>query len=865
MNGQNSSVSKIGSALPTQTGNNGKFLSTDGTSPSWETLAGGGASTFTALTDTPSAYTDQKNKVVAVNEDADEIVFKDMVIDENGNVGIGQGLPETLISKLQIQALSRMGFLLKRTDKFDFVQYQRNAGAWTDITAGATDSYGTVSGDVLDVIGDIFVIGKTNVFDSAYIDIGTARTNTGVLVWEYSLGGNTWATLTCIDNTNALVVDGAVTFTPPVDWATDSQNGSAQMYFIRLRVESGTFTAEPTVFLVAPGDGTNMLEVYANGGDTVPSFLIDNTGGVALGYNDSATHRLRVAGSAQIAGLLAISGALSGATTGAFSSTVTSTPASTTFQTGLSPLQAFRASVAAASALIPVQVSSAVSFVANAWNGAITRLNEMDIILKPSATTPTKARMVWKNRMVDGIANNAELMNLTQEGELTVLGRAQSQLETFDSIWRFVAPSTWTDYTLVCNSFGQVTGDMLDVIGDFSYFGKANPFELIHIILGTKKSATGVLSFQYWDGTAWQTLTVTDGTSGLTVDGKITFTAPLDWAKGQVNTTPDLYWVRIGVASGTFTVEPTFRLALPNSRAIEEEIFTDGEFDGTTLWTPAGDWSRVTAGTYTFVYSTGAGTLTQSKTNFNHPLKPNTWYRFRFRNGVAGPATTQCWIGEEVAREKVYFTTAVATIDVYFQTNSDPQDFVIYTTATTTSNFRLDAVSLLEMRGGEVRATGCVQAEKVLVDDDAYDADWEDNYEVPTKNAIRDKIESLGSVPVEFTLIGDTTDLETTHVAYARIPEKCDGMNLVRATGYVITAGTTNATTFQVRNMTKYASNDALSTAISIASGATLATAGTVNTSYDDVSTNDLIRISVTAVSTTKPKGGRVILEFRKP
>ena len=78
----------------------------------------------------------------------------------------------------------------------------------------------------------------------------------------------------------------------------------------------------------------------------------------------------------------------------------------------------------------------------------------------------------------------------------------------------------------------------------------------------------------------------------------------------------------------------------------------------------------------------------------------------------------------------------------------------------------------------------------------------------------------------------------------------------------VITAGTTGATTIQIRNMTKHSGNDALSGAISIASGGTVGTVGTVDTSYDGVSTNDLIRINITGISTTAPKGLYVILEY---
>jgi hypothetical protein len=116
---------------------------------------------------------------------------------------------------------------------------------------------------------------------------------------------------------------------------------------------------------------------------------------------------------------------------------------------------------------------------------------------------------------------------------------------------------------------------------------------------------------------------------------------------------------------------------------------------------------------------------------------------------------------------------------------------------------------------------------------------------------------------VQLQITGAEQNVDTVSgIGYFFVPLIMDGMKLSRATAMVITAGTTNATTIQVRNLTKYASNDALSTAISIASAGTVATAGTVNLSYDDVSTNDKIKVYVTAQSTTKPKGLFVILEF---
>ncbi len=118
---------------------------------------------------------------------------------------------------------------------------------------------------------------------------------------------------------------------------------------------------------------------------------------------------------------------------------------------------------------------------------------------------------------------------------------------------------------------------------------------------------------------------------------------------------------------------------------------------------------------------------------------------------------------------------------------------------------------------------------------------------------------------VEIIVTAPATAVTTSDAVSFPAPSIINGMNLVRAQARVDTAGTTNATTVQVRNMTKYSSNDALSTAVSIASGATIGTAGTVNTSYDDVATDDVIKVYVTAISTTAPKGLTVVLEYQLP
>lgn len=102
---------------------------------------------------------------------------------------------------------------------------------------------------------------------------------------------------------------------------------------------------------------------------------------------------------------------------------------------------------------------------------------------------------------------------------------------------------------------------------------------------------------------------------------------------------------------------------------------------------------------------------------------------------------------------------------------------------------------------------------------------------------------------------------------YFTVPSFMDGMDLVAVHARVITAGTTGTTDIQIANVTDAV--DMLSTKLTIDSAETgsdtAATAAVINGTNDNVSTNDLLRIDVDAVSTTPPQGLIVRLEFRLP
>ena len=112
------------------------------------------------------------------------------------------------------------------------------------------------------------------------------------------------------------------------------------------------------------------------------------------------------------------------------------------------------------------------------------------------------------------------------------------------------------------------------------------------------------------------------------------------------------------------------------------------------------------------------------------------------------------------------------------------------------------------------------------------------------------------------------TDVDTGDGQYYfHIDSRIAGMNLVDVHAEVITAGTTNTTDIQLRNVTQTA--DILSTVLTIDStetgSDTAAIPAVIDTNEDDMQENDVIAVDIDATSTTKAKGLLITLGFRLP
>jgi len=97
--------------------------------------------------------------------------------------------------------------------------------------------------------------------------------------------------------------------------------------------------------------------------------------------------------------------------------------------------------------------------------------------------------------------------------------------------------------------------------GDAIYFGSTNKFSLVQVKYSTAGSYSGGTSdWEYWNGSAWSSLTITDPTSKFSASAntyELVFTPPDDWEYTTVNSVEG-FFIRLNysVAATSVTTQP---------------------------------------------------------------------------------------------------------------------------------------------------------------------------------------------------------------------------------------------------------------------------------------------------------------------
>lgn len=113
--------------------------------------------------------------------------------------------------------------------------------------------------------------------------------------------------------------------------------------------------------------------------------------------------------------------------------------------------------------------------------------------------------------------------------------------------------STYTDDTTDINDLGTADVTIANTIGACWYIGYDYKFNSILLNRSTASNG-GTVVWEYWNGSAWSTLTLTSGALTGTGWAKPCWVIPSDWATTSVNSVT-LYWIRVRV-SGSFLTAP---------------------------------------------------------------------------------------------------------------------------------------------------------------------------------------------------------------------------------------------------------------------------------------------------------------------
>lgn len=232
------------------------------------------------------------------------------------------------------------------------------------------------------------------------------------------------------------------------------------------------------------------------------------------------------------------------------------------------------------------------------------------------------------------------------------------------------------------------------------------------------------------------------------------------------------------------------------------ESLTNGALTSGTSWSAANGFS-LTSNTAVYVHNASGGTLTQSSADFAVAVKANRWYRFTWTSSALN-TTARCYIDPSgISAERVYLRGTVVTPGTYtttFKTNSNPGDFILTAdSAASGDGFTLDDLSLVEVQSGDVIANGkftgggtlglsidnvgvVTSDADILVPDEAYGAGWNGSLEVPTKNAIYDKLE-LFAAGTGIDHGGLTGLADDDHTQYAFLAGRASGQILKGGTG----------------------------------------------------------------------------------
>jgi hypothetical protein len=398
--------------------------------------------------------------------------------------------------------------------------YNAHTGTWIDETANAKFSDPTDASTLDDVLlppqqdmteGDAIYIGGNQKFKGIQFYLTTPGIYSDIsIVWEY-WNGSSWTTLTVTDETNGFTNTMEklleVTFTPPSDWAKTTVQG-VEAYWVRARAMLGSspsITTAPKASQIWVSYDTDWYIIQNDGSKLYKTY------GYNYKYAQPTYPPVKQCPFGQYLG-----GRFFGAR--------------------------------------GIWIENMAS--ADAKNYQLIDSNGV-------ARYPPNIISVKVTSCVEG--DRVGVFRLTTIGGSINKQRYQIGFSSIDyALFYNAYTGTWIDETTDINN--ALTDDVLlppqqsIIAGDAIYIGSDYKFSKVRLNVSTAGVYSDVtITWEYWNGSAWATLTVIDGTNGFRNSGvnDVSFTPPLDWAKTNVQG-KTAFWIR---ARAVFGASPSITTA----------------------------------------------------------------------------------------------------------------------------------------------------------------------------------------------------------------------------------------------------------------------------------------------------------------
>jgi len=168
--------------------------------------------------------------------------------------------------------------------------------------------------------------------------------------------------------------------------------------------------------------------------------------------------------------------------------------------------------------------------------------------------------------------------------------------------------------------------------GEYLFLGSDSMFGGINFDFETEGvDSSADLNWQYWDGDSWVSLEgisdFTDGTSNLTQDGSVYWTAnPTNWRPYSMNGSTDLYYIRAHLESGSYTTDPIENLIKTDILLFQYTRY-DGDISSINQTLEIPGYTTNSPPIAYWAFDEGYGTTAEDRSNHNNPgtITNATW------------------------------------------------------------------------------------------------------------------------------------------------------------------------------------------------------------------------------------------------